>query len=390
MDSPPRIPFTSTNASALLDLVRAIAALLVCFEHWRNLLYVDYRQIAAHRTLFAVPYVMMGAGHQAVVIFFVLSGYLISGSIFRLTQRGEWSWKLYLTHRIVRLWIVLIPALVLGALLDNLGVRLHLAPALYAGQTGTHMLGDIANLLHPRIFLGNLVFVQTILVPTFGSNGPMWSLANEFWYYVLFPCAFLALRKGTTIGARILNVLVFALFAWFVGRDILQLFPLWLLGTLLAVIPVWRSSTVMRTLAAVFYFPLLFFLAKTSLVYGVLSDYILGAATFVLIWLLLGARSTARENAGVHLARVGARFSYTLYLVHVPFLVLLAALMAGETRWQPDARHLLYGLGALLLSIGYAYGVASLTEFRTDKVRGWVEKRVLGKTVRVKEPVSAK
>ncbi len=41
----------------LLDLVRAIAALLVCVEHWRNLLYVDYRQIAGHRSLFAVPYV---------------------------------------------------------------------------------------------------------------------------------------------------------------------------------------------------------------------------------------------------------------------------------------------------------------------------------------------
>jgi hypothetical protein len=64
--------------------------------------------------------------------------------------------------------------------------------------------------------------------------------------------------------------------------------------------------------------------------------------------------------------------------------------MAGETRWQPDAQHLLYGLGALLLAIAYAYGVASLTEFRTDKVRGWVEKRVLGKAVRVKEPVPAK
>ena len=61
-----------------------------------------------------------------------------------------------------------------------------------------------------------------------------------------------------------------------------------------------------------------------------------------------------------------------------------------ETRWQPDARHLLYGLGALLLAIGYAYVVASLTEFRTDKVRGWVEKRVLGKAMRVKGPIPAK
>jgi peptidoglycan/LPS O-acetylase OafA/YrhL len=390
MNSSSRIPFTSTSASVLLDLVRAIAALLVCLEHWRNLLYVNYGQIAAHRSLFAVPYVVTDAGHQAVVIFFVLSGYLISGSVFRLMQRSEWSWKLYLTHRIVRLWIVLVPALVLGALLDNLGVRLYLAPALYAGQTGTHMMGDIAQSLHLPVFFGNLFFLQTILVPTFGSNGPMWSLANEFWYYVLFPCAVLALRRGTNMGTRILNIVVFMVCAGFVGRGILLLFPLWLLGTLLAVIPAPRSSTAVRTLATVLYFPLLFFLAKTTLVQGTLSDYILGAATFVLIWLLLGARSAARENAGVHLVRVGARFSYTLYLVHVPFLVLLTALMAGEARWQPDARHLIYGLGALLLAIGYAYVVASLTEFRTDKVRGWVEKRVLGKAMHVKEPVPAK
>lgn len=26
-------------------------------------------------------------------------------------------------------------------------------------------------------------------VPIFGSNGPLWSLANEFWYYVLFSLA---------------------------------------------------------------------------------------------------------------------------------------------------------------------------------------------------------
>ena len=99
---------------------------------------------------------------------------------------------------------------------------------------------------------------------------------------------------------------------------------------------------------------------------------------------------SAHENAGVHLAREGARFSYTLYLVHVPFLVLLTALIAGETRWQPDAHHLLYGLGALLLAIGYAYAVARLTEFRTDTVRGWVEKKVLGKAARSKMAVPVK
>src|ERR1700744_2946758 len=136
MNKPPRLSFSRTNASVLLDLMRALAALVVCVEHWRNFFFVDYNQVHDHRALFAVFYILTGAGHQAVVIFFVLSGYLISGSIFRLVESGKWSWRLYLTHRLVRLWIVLLPALVLGAILDNTGLALQLAPALYAGRTG--------------------------------------------------------------------------------------------------------------------------------------------------------------------------------------------------------------------------------------------------------------
>jgi hypothetical protein len=62
--------------------------MLVCLEHWRSLLYIDYPQIGSHRALFALPYLMTGAGHQSVVIFFVLSGYLISGSNF--SADGTW------------------------------------------------------------------------------------------------------------------------------------------------------------------------------------------------------------------------------------------------------------------------------------------------------------
>jgi hypothetical protein len=45
MKSIPRTPFTSTTASVSLDFMRGIAAMLVCLEHWRNLLYIDYPQI---------------------------------------------------------------------------------------------------------------------------------------------------------------------------------------------------------------------------------------------------------------------------------------------------------------------------------------------------------
>jgi peptidoglycan/LPS O-acetylase OafA/YrhL len=385
-----RVPFTSTNASVLLDLIRGLAALLVCLEHWRNLLYVDYGQIAVHRTLFAVPYVLTDAGHQAVVIFFVLSGYLISGNVFRMVERGTWSWPLYLTHRLVRLWIVLIPALVLGAALDFSGLHLGLAPALYAGQTGTHMMPNVADSLHPGIFAGNLLFLQGFAVRVFGSNVPLWSLSNEFWYYILFPCAFLALRRGTPVAARIVNAAVFLLSAWFVSHYVLQLFPLWLLGTVLAAIPAPKVNPMLRIAAVIVYAPLLFFLSKTSLVSGVSSDYILGIATFVFIWLLLGARSAASASRWISLTRLTARFSYTLYLVHVPFLVLLTALIVGNGRWQPEMKYLAYGAGILLLAIGYAYVVASLTEFRTNRVRSWVEARLLGRMLRDKKNLALK
>jgi peptidoglycan/LPS O-acetylase OafA/YrhL len=400
-----RISFGSTSASALLGLVRFLAALLVCGEHWRNMLFVDYHQIGVHRLLYALPYVVTGAGHQAVVIFFVLSGYLISGSIFRLIQRGEWSWKLYLTHRLVRLWIVLIPALLLGAIFDLSGVNFHLAPDWYSDQpvthlaadsngqssngqqSGNHMSGGIAKSLNVHTLLGNLLFLQDILVAPFGSNSALWSLANEFWYYILFPCAFLALRKGTSTMSRLLNTLVFLLSSWLVGPHILLMFPIWLLGTVLALVPVPQTSVRIRWLAAALYCPVIFYLAKSRALPALYSDFALGIATWIFLWVLLGAKHEAPGSGWVRASRVGARFSYTLYLVHLPLVILLTALIQGESRWQPDPRHLLYALPVLLLAIGLAYGAASLTEFRTDHVREWIEVSLLGRTMRARDSV---
>jgi hypothetical protein len=50
-------------------------------------------------------------------------------------------------------------------------------------------------------------------------------------------------------------------------------------------------------------------------------------------------------------------------------LLLLRGLLDPLGNWQPDPRHLLYGLGIALLMLAYAYGVAELTEARTASVR---------------------
>ena len=53
--------------------------------------------------------------------FFALSGFLVGGPAFRAILHGDWNWERYMIKRLTRLWIVLIPALLLTLGLDTAG-----------------------------------------------------------------------------------------------------------------------------------------------------------------------------------------------------------------------------------------------------------------------------
>ena len=375
------IRFTDSWASVHFDLLRGIAALLVLVGHWRNLFFIDYPEIVHHRIWFAVPYTIAGVGHQSVILFFILSGYFISGSVFRSLERSQWGWDSYLARRLIRLWVVLLPALLLCLFWDRLGIHLGHAPALYAGQVPNHMLLDVPTLLGPRIFFGNLFFLQSILTPVYGSDGALWSLANEFWYYILFPLGLIALWRSAPAKQRIVCILLFVAVASFVGIGMLSGFAIWLLGVALFKLrpPSFEPRTArnLRTAATVVYFTIFFALGRVR-ISEIINDYFLAIVTLPYLWLLLSdTRRFDPRLRRVRGSRELARFSYTLYTVHTPLLVFLVSLTLGERRWVPTPIHILEGLGVMLLALGYAYGVAFLFEFRTDGIRQFIE-RVLG------------
>lgn len=378
LPKPETISFPQTTASVLLDLIRGSAALLVLVSHWKILYFVNYPEIKSHGVFFAAPYVLAAAGHQAVLIFFVLSGYLIGGSIFRSIERGTWSWKAYLTHRLVRLWVVLIPGLLLGGLLDWTGLHLRLTHALYSTPNPkTHNL-DIVQNLAPHVFLGNLAFLQTVVVPMFGSNGSLWSLANEFWYYLLFPLVWLAVTRNSATPVspfrRVIYLCLFLGLAWFVRSSLLELFPVWLAGTVLARVSPPSFGKATRISCALVYFVLLMLSTKIQLMPSVAQDYLLGVVTLFFFWSILSARERAHDSAFTHFSRNLSRFSYTLYVVHMPALLFLTALLAGYRLWSPtDAIHHIMALAVLAVVLMYAWIIASLTEFHTNRVRRWVE-----------------
>jgi len=187
--------------SAYLDIVRFLAALAVFLGHAAGTYWTQgfLWQLG--------PY-----GDTCVVIFFVLSGYVIA----YVADHKEGNWWTYGANRIARLWSVVIPALALTFVIDAIGVRM--APALYIDQPWFN--GDHLGLRYLASFF--LVHETWHLGYAPGINQPFWSLGYEAFYYLLF--GLLTFYKGR---ARALVLL--AAFA-FGGPLMAALFPIWMGG----------------------------------------------------------------------------------------------------------------------------------------------------------------
>jgi len=264
-----------------------------------------------------------------------------------------------------------------------MGIFLNYAPNLYSGANYNHITPNVTGALSLGDFLGNAAFLQTIVVPTFGSNGPLWSLANEFWYYALFPLAACIVARVAKTPKHIGFCLVaFLAIAFTLSKAILLLFPVWLLGALLHACSV-RMPTALwfRLLATSLYLILFFGLSALDHIgwfgRGVFGDSLLGLGTFGFILVLLSAKHNAAKTGLNHLVRQTARFSYTLYLAHTPILIFMVAFLAHDTRWFPNTAVAVLAVGALILVLIYAWLVAVVTEFKTEHVRAWVESKVI-------------
>jgi peptidoglycan/LPS O-acetylase OafA/YrhL len=117
-----------------LGLIRGLAAITVLIYHIRYRFFFDYNDVTDPNWFSFSFYTLSSFGHDAVIVFFVLSGYFISASVFRDQTAGRWSWKRYLVNRFTRLYLVLLPALLLTALWDSLGLDFYSDNPIYSGE----------------------------------------------------------------------------------------------------------------------------------------------------------------------------------------------------------------------------------------------------------------
>lgn len=151
-----------------LDALRGIAALVVVLGHTRSLYFTSAsghltgKGPSGQTAVPTLPPSLLPAsdaritiGNEAVMIFFVLSGFLVGGSVLKAHRKGSWSWKSYLTKRLTRLWVVLIPALLVGCALDRAGMALFGLQSIYGSPPGQLIVtGDLASRLGISTLLG--------------------------------------------------------------------------------------------------------------------------------------------------------------------------------------------------------------------------------------------
>lgn len=65
-----------SQISATLDFLRWVSAFLVLTGHVRAMFFPPYEKLLSADILTKVFYLITGFGHQAVMVFFVLSGFL--------------------------------------------------------------------------------------------------------------------------------------------------------------------------------------------------------------------------------------------------------------------------------------------------------------------------
>lgn len=331
------------EASLYLDLVRFGAAILVFLSH-----------VAGQRFTGGFLWQLSSFGDEAVIVFFVLSGFVIA----YVTDRRERSAATFLVNRAARLYSVVLPALLLTAVLDGLGLALH--PEYYSASWGYDADGMAMQFLRAATFT-NRMWTDA---GGPGSNLPFWSLSYEAFYYLTFAVAVFAPPGWRIVGAGAVLALA--------GPMIASMSPVWLLGIgcyyVCTRVELGRSDN--RVLMIV---PVLLWVAYEVALQRYGQRALLGDSRLLHAYIvgplfaahLVGAYAVLSEGGRVlgHLARPirwvsGATFS--IYLFHLPIMQFLTTV----TPWEPGAwqNRVLMIPGVLAV----VFLLAEMTERRKD------------------------
>jgi peptidoglycan/LPS O-acetylase OafA/YrhL len=257
----------------------------------------------------------------------------------------------------------LIPALLLTAVLDHLGLwyldykelMLNLNP-FYPDWWHLEWTTSVP------VLLSNLLFSQMLLTEQYGTNLSLWTLSNEFWYYLAFPLILLAIyrRSFLAVVLLVLIVLFFISVALNANKPCCTLdrtiiyvtgFVVWCIGALASIYK--RTSSVSHVISVLLFGIGIYWYQK----YPNLT--FMGDVGFSFIMLPLLANAYRLKTTLPIVFNQLSLMSYSLYLIHLPVIVFCLAIVHTRVQWQVwVTMHVLWVLSFVVLFvlfIGYLF-----------------------------------
>ena len=351
--------------SSFMDFVRGGSAIVVLLVH------VYFVFISPHYDRKAVAHIMELSGSYAVMIFFIISGFMITSSVLRNidVNAGRFDGRKYLLDRLVRLYPALLFSLLLtiGVFYLITGFRLHGSES-FIIDGDFWLIRERVTLEWDRLFISS-VYLQEIVPAWYAPNlnGSLWSLGYEFWFYILaFTFVNGLINKRVVTGWLLSALIIFSLIL-LNNNSFFTYLLIWCAGMFWALL-YHRRETWSRDVKPALLI-LAVFIVLLLITIGTKNDFsiflrpkltVIGRIAQSLIsWLimLLGLWiSLMLDGRKLKLGSLpySAKFSYTLYAIHFPLLLLGFSLLhpwLHSLNWKFSMLFgLLMGLLILLIS----------------------------------------
>lgn len=309
--------------SQQIDALRGISALVVLLAHTCQIFIWPITGLSS-----PWRYVASIGASYAVLTFFVLSGFVITGAILRDHSRGGFRCTPYLISRASRIYPPLLFSIALCLAIYGIVYAFDMhGKVSFRTEFDLYVAREKMRADSIRVYLWNLLFLQNVF-PQFGPitmNGPLWSLSYEVWLYIIAMfSANWVLNNRVLLGAAPLGVILYVLYVFSDGM-FLFLATVWGIGAVAGILYANRV-TVPPTIA----WPAAALLAAIALREIILDKWVLspyssvsahvvqllvvtaGLLLFVVTWKRLGFLSWLKGTGA---------YSYTLYICHFPLLL---------------------------------------------------------------------
>jgi peptidoglycan/LPS O-acetylase OafA/YrhL len=323
-------------------------------------MFADYKALPIHPLWFTGVAAVTGFAGDAVMVFFVISGWLVGGGLLKARHSAN-PYSEYMVARVARLWTVLIPLFTIQALS-------HFPEFFrFSGPYGAGTL------------VGNLIGFQTVYFDTYAGNFSLWSLANETAYYVAFAVLIAAFDARFSAFTRAACLIAVISYGAVLTSSICVYFVVWLIGALATRLH-FHASNRNIYICLLAFLAIIIFKRANNLVNNITYDI---ASSIPLALLLSNLPEVNGAKWKPIFARMAA-FSFSLYVVHVPLISLFNFNKSDLA--DLSTHHLAEFCWSFALLLAFAFIYAQLFEARYSAVRQWMRGRVISHVVKESRP----